>query len=179
MLKKYMVILCVVLCVWNGGCADSELEEITLETSDSGEVQEEIVRTEIYVFVCGAVRNPGVYAMAAGDRVVEAINAAGGFLDDAAKEAWNQAELLRDEMKIYVPTMEEIKNQSEAGTSKININTASKEDLMELPGVGESKAEQIISYREKQGLFKCIEDIMSISGIKEGLFEKIKEYITV
>ena len=179
MLKKFMVILCVILCVWNVGCADSELEEIALETSDSGEVQEEIVRTEIYVFVCGAVRNPGVYAMSEGDRVVEAINAAGGFLDDAAKEAWNQAELLRDEKKIYVPTIEELKNQSEVGEGKININTASKEVLMGLPGVGESKAEQIISYRENHGLFKCIEDIMSISGIKEGLFEKIKEYITV
>ena len=85
----------------------------------------------------------------------------------------------QDEMKIYIPTIEELKNQSEVGEGKININTASKEILMGLPGVGESKAEQIISYREKQGLFKCIEDIMSISGIKEGLFEKIKEYITV
>ncbi len=179
MLKRFICFLCVILSIWNGGCTSSELEEISLETSASGEVQEEIIQTEIYVFVCGAVKNPGVYALSEGDRVVEAINAAGGFLEDAAKDAWNQAEILQDEMKIYIPTMEELQNQSEAGTGKININTASKEDLMGLPGVGEAKAKQIISYRESHGLFKHIEDIMSISGIKEGLFEKIKEYITV
>lgn len=179
MLKKFIVLLCVILCVGNGGCADSELEEIALETPASGEIQEEIAHTEIYVFVCGAVKNPGVYAMSEGERVVEAINAAGGFLENAAKDVWNQAEILQDEMKIYIPTIEEIEKQSEVGAGKLNINTASKEDLMGLPGVGEAKAKQIISYRESHGMFKSIEEIMSISGIKEGLFEKIKEYITV
>ena len=81
-------------------------------------------------------------------------------------------------MRIYIPSVEELKQQEES-SDKININTASKTQLMELPGVGEAKAKQIVSYRETHGRFQKIEDIMLISGIKEALFEQIKEYITV
>ena len=82
-------------------------------------------------------------------------------------------------MRLYVPTMAEfVDSQSKKG-SKININKASKEELMTLPGVGESKAESIIQYRKEQGTFKKTEDIMEISGIKEGLYEKIKDLITI
>ena len=86
----------------------------------------------------------------------------------------NQAQVLKDEAKLYIPTEQETED-----SGKINLNMATKEELMTIPGVGEAKANQIISYREKNGSFSCIEDIMSISGIKEGLFEKIREYITV
>ena len=179
MLKRMICFLAVIFCTMSFGCVDSDLEEISLESETLQEVTKEDNQTEICVFVCGAVNDAGVYMFREGSRIFEAIEAAGGFSEDAAEEALNQAEVLQDEMKLYVPTVEELQSQSESTDGKVNINTATKDELMELPGVGEAKAMQIISYRETHGLFTKIEDIMSISGIKEGLFEKIKEYITV
>ena len=137
------------------------------------------IENKIYVFVCGAVKNPGVYELTQGSRAFEAIVAAGGFAEDAAENEVNQAEILKDEMKLYIPTWQEFERQQEEESDKININKASQADLMTIPGVGEAKANQIIQYREENGSFQNIEDIMLISGIKEGLFNKIKDYIKV
>lgn len=142
----------------------------------------------VTVHVCGAVHNPGVYELPGSARIVDAMEAAGGLLEEADSTYLNQAHILTDEEQIYVPTTEEV----ESGTlrqapsadlsgqdSKININTASKEDLMTLPGIGTSKAESIILYRTENGPFSSVEDLMQITGIKEGVFQKIKAYITV
>lgn len=179
MLKKLIYLMWFVLCLFCTGCEKSELDEIPLDDVFLAEEPVESSKTEIYIFVCGAVVRPGVYALTEGSRAFEAIQAAGGFTDEAAVNAVNQAEILKDEMKLYIPTMEEVEQQAEETSGKVNINTATKSELMELPGVGEAKASQIIQYREDYGSFAQIEDIMDISGIKEGLFEKIKEYITV
>lgn len=179
MLRKNMILLAILLLLIGSGCNHSELQEIPLEETVIVKEQTEEADAGIYVYVCGAVENPGVYELEEGSRMFEAVQAAGGFSESAAEESVNQAEILKDEMTLYVPTKEEIQKKQEAGEGKININTASKADLMQLPGVGEAKAQQIISYRETHGSFKKVEDIMQISGIKEGLFEKIKEYITI
>ena len=179
MLRRYIYSVLVFLVLMCTGCQSKELEEIPLEDIVLVENQTEERETHIYVFVCGAVVRPGVYELEEGSRVFEAIEAAGGFTKEASKNMVNQAEILKDEMKVYVPTQKEVEVQNETDSGKININTAAKSELMELPGVGEAKADQIIQYREAHGSFRQIEDIMSISGIKEGLFEKIKEYITV
>ena len=121
----------------------------------------------------------GVYELSSESRVYEAIQKAGGFAEDAAITAINQAKVLEDEERIYVPTIEEATLEQIQNDGKVNLNTATKEELMTLPGVGESKAKLIIQYREEQGTFQTIEDVMNISGIKEGLFDKIKEYIKV
>ena len=110
---------------------------------------------------------------------VKAIEMAGGFLVNAATSEINQAERLEDAMKIYVPTVEEMAQLQLGGGGKVNINTASKEVLMTLPGIGESKAESIIQYRKENGSFKKAEEIMQISGIKESLYSKIKDLIKV
>lgn len=145
----------------------------------------------IYVYVCGAVRHPGVYEMDQGDRVTHAILKAGGITDEAAEDYLNQAAVLEDGQKIDVPTVEEAKllQQSEVSggegdsgmnkSSKININTASKEELMTLKGIGESRADDIIAFRKSNGPFKSIEDIKKIDGIKEKLFREIEDQITV
>ena len=109
----------------------------------------------------------------------EAIEKAGGFRADAATTEVNQAEELEDGMRLYVPTVNELIEAQSKKNGKININKASKEELMTLPGVGESKAERIIQYRKERGAFKKTEEIMNISGIKEGLYNKIKDYISV
>lgn len=142
----------------------------------------------VYVYVCGAVNAPGVYELKEGARVFEAIQLAGGLTEAAAADAVNQARIVTDGEQIRVPTVEEAQNQGAGvagevteGTenNKININTAGKEELMTLTGIGEAKAESIMDYREKNGSFKSVEELMQIEGIKEGVFNKIKDDITI
>lgn len=139
-----------------------------------------------YIHICGEVVFPGVYQLSEESRVFEAVEKAGGFTPQAAPEHLNMAERIRDGMKIVVLSREEAvtagnPNSGETGKkdSKLNINTASKEELMTLRGVGEAKAGDIIKYRDSHGGFKRIEDIMNISGIKDAAFQKIKDDITV
>ena len=148
----------------------------------------------IYVYICGEVANPGVYELSEDSRIYEAVDAAGGFTENAARESINLASKVRDGMQITIYNKEEAASLPAGGTSAgknsgqdqmsgssslVNLNTATKEELMTLKGIGESKAEDIIRYREKSGGFKKIEDIMKISGIKEAGFQKIKDSITV
>lgn len=145
---------------------------------------------EMYVVhVCGAVQDPGVYALEEGSRIYQAVDAAGGFTEDAGTDYLNQADRICDGMKIYVPHLEELQDtawQEIAGVAAengeaglININTANEELLCTLSGVGSSRAKSIIAYREQHGAFQKIEDIMNVEGIKEGLFQKIRDNITV
>lgn len=137
----------------------------------------------ICVYVCGAVVNEGVYELPENSRVYEAIKKAGGLAPDAASSEINQAQILKDEDRLYVPSIEETKGGVSEGGQKsdgrVNINTASKEELMTIPGIGEAKADLIIKYRKENGFFSSVEDIMNISGIKEGMFNKIKDHIKV
>lgn len=139
---------------------------------------------DITVYICGAVVNEGVYTLVNGARVYEAIELAGGFTSDAVKEAVNLARQLADEEQIIVPTEEDIISgkynyENNDNNKLININYASKELLMTLPGIGEAKADSIIKYRENNGLFNNIEDIMNVNGIKDALYNNIKDLITI
>lgn len=137
----------------------------------------------LYVYVCGQVNNPGVVMTELGARVYEAVELAGGFTEEADINAVNQAEMLTDGQQIYIPAIGEdaaVDGSSLNGDNGlININTADAAKLMELPGVGQSRADSIIQYREENGKFNSIEDIMNISGIKEASFQKIKDLICV
>ena len=141
----------------------------------------------VVVHVCGQVAAPGVYELAEGSRIYEAIEAAGGVNGQAAPEGLNQAACVEDGQQIYVPSVQELQDNSftAAGDSgaaedgRVNINTAQAEELMTLSGIGEAKAAAIIQYREENGGFQSIEELMEISGIKEGVFEKIKDQIKV
>ena len=153
---------------------------------DSDEVsREDDIPSVIYVYICGAVKNPGVYQLPEGSRLFQAVDAAGGLLENADERSVNQAQILSDGQEIIVYEkgeeipLNDTASSDPSGSGKININTAGKEDLMELPGIGESRADEIISYRNEHGRFESIEDIMNISGIKEKMFEKIKDYIEV
>lgn len=141
----------------------------------------------IFVDVCGQVKMPGVYELEPDSRVYEAVEKAGGMTEDAAVSYLNQAEKLADGQKVYVPSKEEAAgsqmmqemSDSSSQDGKVNLNTASKEELMTLSGIGEVKAESIIKFREEQGGFRSAEDIMKIEGIKEGVFNKIKDQIKI
>lgn len=179
-MHRKSIILILLLGLVLTGCS-KDAEQLTLENIEDQPVLEEERETKgsIFVCVCGAVKCEGVYELPAGSRVFEAIQMAGGFSEEAAVSRINQAEVLKDETRLYIPTMNEIVEEQSKEDGKVNLNTAAKEELMTLPGVGQSKAALIIQYREEHGKFQTIEDIMNISGIKEGLFGKIKDYIKV
>jgi competence protein ComEA len=143
----------------------------------------------IVVHITGAVPRPGVYALAQGSRVQDAISAAGGFLADANKNGINLARALEDGEQLDIPYMEgtspvigtEIPatTESSSSTELININTASQAELESLPGIGPTTAQKIIQYREQNGPFVNTQDIINVSGIGPGTYERIKDLITV
>ena len=138
---------------------------------------------KIYVHICGEVNNPGVYELAEGSRIFEAGEAAGGFTEEAAQASLNLAQVISDEEQIVILTQDEAAEKArlerEQAAGIVNLNTASKEQLMTLPGIGESRAEDILRYRQESGGFQAIEEIMNVPGIKESAYLKIKDSITV
>ena len=149
----------------------------------SGEKASERSGDRVFVYVCGEVKSPGVYELPEGSRIVDAVEAAGGMTEAASGTWLNLAEPVSDGQKIEVPSETEAaeleKEQQEAQSGLVNLNTASAEELMTLTGIGESKAEAILSYREEHGGFEKPEELMEIPGIKEGVFEKIRDQVTV
>ncbi len=177
--RIFVVIMLCLFLVMMWGCEDES--ETTLQPIDTlaEQTSDEQPKEVICVHVCGAVKEPGIYELPVGSRVYQAVQLAGGFRKKADTTGLNQASIVEDEMQIYVPSKKEGVIATDVESDKVNINTASKEELMALSGVGEAKAEAIIEYRTRHGDFKKIEDIMNISGIKEGMFAKIKGDITV
>ena len=165
-----------------GDASPDDADEPSAKSSSSAEV---------YVDVDGAVVKPGVYRLKDGARVSQAIDAAGGFSEKANQTAWNLAEVLQDGMQVYIPSKDEAKEalNEEQSLGKdlsasqkedtVNINTASKEELMTLPGIGESRADAVIACREEKGSFTSIEGIKDAAGIGDGIFNRIKDLITV
>lgn len=139
--------------------------------------------TLIYVYVCGAVNSPGVVALPEGSRAEEALQEAGGFREDARTDHVNLAARVTDGEKLYFPTLEETLEaggtEMDAGDGLVNINTADAALLCTLPGIGESRARDIISFREENGLFGDCEDIMKVPGIKTSVYGRIRDKIKV
>lgn len=167
----------------SGGDTSLEIEEI--ESKDMAEPAEEPF-VKGFVQIYGAVNAPGVYEIGKDTRLFSVIEAAGGLREDAAFESVNMAQVLSDGASIKVFSREEYDNGSQDSTSpgisgdgRVNINTADAERLKTLRGIGDSKADMIIEYRETNGSFSSVEDLMNIPGIKEGVFNKIKDDITV
>ncbi len=215
--KKYLILAsCLVLFIVAGigyfmlNNNDSVITEVLAETtSPTSAVKEE--STKLYFDIKGSVKKPGVYEFAQGDKIIDAINKAGGLTKNATTNNLNLSKKLTNEMVIYVfskneltttKALEPVSNASECKcetieinncvdknttnesnndtvSTKININTDSKEKLMTISGIGSSKADAIIEYRTKNGNFKTTEDIMNVSGISKTIYDKIKDTITV
>lgn len=194
----------------NGTGSDSgkHTSDADIDNGSEAVSDKEMQQAMIYVDICGAVANPGVFQLAAGSRVFQAIEAAGGYLPEAALTCVNRAGVLTDGQQLYILTQEEMERQGldpaemsgasdgqmngSAGTgqntemtaqvqqdNRININTADEAQLTTLTGIGATRAQAIIAYREENGPFAAIEDIMNVQGIKEGTFAKIKDEIVV
>ncbi len=198
MLALFMPVL---LC----GCADTSQDDaLLIDMNGETQVQQTSIESEdmaqtlpsgeeirsIYVYVCGAVNNPDVYQVNEGSRLFELIELAGGFTSEADEAGLNLARSVADGEQIRVFTKEEtaqnmtlvsenavVQSAQEGGL--VNINTASIAELTSVTGIGESRAQAIIDYREKNGGFRSVEEIKKVDGIKDGLFSKIKEYITI
>ena len=161
-------------------------EEETLET-EGKDTEGSGRQQEMYIPVCGPVHQPGVYRLPADSRVFEAVEAAGGMKEEADSAYLNQAEILSDGQQLYIPALgEDISRAETAGVhpdekndGKININTAAKEELMTLNGIGEARADSIIKYREEHGGFRSIEELKEVEGIKDGIFNKVKDQVKV
>ena len=155
------------------------------EMSQTESIQEETVpRAQpegglICVYVCGCVKAPGVYELPADARVMAAVDAAGGMSDDADPFALNLARPLTDGEEIYVPAMGETDPSSGKSDDRINLNTADARLLETLPGIGQAKAQAIISYRDKSGPFVQVEDLLKVPGIKEATLEGLQDKVSV
>ena len=163
----------------------NEIEDNTIEEKDEQE--------KIIVHVTGSVERQGIVSLNKGQRVIDAIEASGGATKEANTSLINLAYVLEDGMKIYVPSKddnkdtefivsgysEEVKSTEKKKQEKVNINTATLNELENLPGIGESIANKILTYRNKNGKFKNIEDLKNVSGIGESKFNNIKNYIYV
>lgn len=171
--------------------AEQNPEEKPVEQADMTSAEQVPVDQKVIIDVKGAVEAPGVYQMEPDSRVIDCIEKAGGFLIGAEQKSVNLAQRAEDQMVIYIPMQGEDMSEleqllpdkpvSEATTeiSKVDLNKATKEELKSLNGIGDTKAESIISYRETNGSFENVEEIKNVSGIGEATFEKLREAIQV
>ncbi len=189
-MKKIRIFAILLALFMLTGCREKELvllSEQTDATQDLSDVQAATDNTPmIYVHVCGHVKQPGVYELPENSRLYEAIDAAGGFDADADTNAWNLARILKDGERIYAEA-----NVAEAtgesgmppGVSgeeqRVDINAADLDLLCTIPGIGETRAEAILAYREAYGVFTSTEELMNVTGIKEGLYTRIEPYVYV
>ena len=219
--KKYLILVFCLLLLAASTIAFFKLNNEKIEVEDNFIANNEIITKEVsevakqeevklYFDIKGSVKKPGVYEFTQGDRIVDAINKAGGLTKNATTNNLNLSKKLTNEMVIYVfnkneltttKAFEQVNNVAECKcetievnncvdknttnestdneTTKININTDSKEKLMTISGIGSSKADAIIEYRTKNGNFKTTEDIINVSGISKTIYDKIKDTITV
>lgn len=219
--KKYLILVFCLLLLAASTIAFFKLNNEKTEVEDNFVANNEIITKEVnevakqeevklYFDIKGSVKKPGVYEFTQGDRIIDAINKAGGLTKNATTNNLNLSKKLTNEMVIYVfskneltttKAFEQVKNVAECKcetievnncvdknttnestnneTTKININTDSKEKLMTISGIGSSKADAIIEYRTKNGNFKTTEDIINVSGISKTIYDKIKDTITV
>lgn len=196
MKKIFLLIFLVFLLTACKDKGDIKFEKADIETSEQSSealVEESLsestaVEEYIDVFVSGCVNNPDVYTLKKGSIINEAVKMAGGFSEGACKDYVNLAKKLEGGEHIVIPSVDEVESASvqipidetkdSQGVALVNINTATKEELMGLPGIGERKADSIIEYRKSKS-FSSPEDIMNISGIKEAAFNKIKDKICI
>lgn len=193
---RNLIILFFIVLFANTACGKSDTSLVTVNdnqndtTKEVDVIQDENLDENVYVHISGEVRYPGVYELPKGSRLFEVVDKAGGFTDDAATNYANLAQIVDDGQQYEIISKEQEQrlamemNEADASShydseGRLNINLATKEELMLLSGIGESRAEDIIRYREESGAFADIEDIKNISGIKDALFSKIKDSIIV
>ncbi len=191
-----LVIICISIIVINNNTTTRNINEVNNENitkKDDDANEKKHIENYIYVHIEGAIAKPGIYKIAENERLNSLIEKSGGLTESADLKYINLAKKLDDAEKIYIPSKTDTLNlQTDTITpynpeilpdnnkdNKININLDSKEKLQTIPGIGESTANKIIQYREKNNKFKSIDEIKNVEGIGENKFEKIKNYIKI
>lgn len=198
--KNFLIVILIIICLIIGFLYrfiikdeknNFEIDNLDLEVNNekTNEIDTRTEKKKILVYITGEINVEGVYELEENSRVKDCIEMAGGLKEEADIKDINLVDILDDGMKIYIPkkgeniiyeTESTIVNADKNDTNKkININTAQKDDLKKIAGIGEAMADRIIEYRQKNGKFKNIEEIKNIKGIGEGKFEKIKKFIMV
>ncbi|MBJ8325652.1 helix-hairpin-helix domain-containing protein [Streptococcus pacificus] len=157
---------------------------VTQETTTTEVSGSETLTQEVTIDLKGAVVKEGVYQMPSGSRINDLIEKAGGFLETADKKSINLAEKLIDEQVVYVASQGEnisviTPEKKENTEEKVNLNTASLEELQGLSGIGQKRAQDILDYRETNGSFSSLEELKNVSGIGEKMFDKLKEEVSL
>ncbi|MGG3480385.1 helix-hairpin-helix domain-containing protein [Peribacillus frigoritolerans] len=206
-LKRKMTMITVAMAFVAGGIYffsqqgedPADTEDIFSVTAKEAEMEQSVNESAaepeiIKVDVKGAVKSPGIFTAQAGDRVIDLISSAGSFTEKADTDKVNFAQIIEDQMVIYVPEIgEEDKGNLEniqVGTSGaavtkgtsgglVNLNTATQEDLQTLTGIGPSKADAILEYRETVGKFKEVDELKQVTGIGDKTFERLRDSISV
>lgn len=186
-MKKKFIYLAIIFIFSITGCKDNSEELLRFKISEDELEQEDTIEEKsekkdelLIVHVSGSVKRAGVYQLEKDKRIIDAIEKAGGMLEEADSDALNLAEKIKDGMKIYVPKKGEKPTTSTnlKSQSYIDLNLAEKEELMTLPGVGEKTADKIIAYREAQP-FEKVEDLLKVSGFGKKKMEALKGLIAV
>ena len=214
---RRMTVVAAVLCLLLGSCGRGDEaeetavreaweKELTHEAWQEESPEDEAEKAEapglqeeapeevtLYVYVCGAVRRPGVYTFAPDERWYAAVEKAGGLTEEADPDQVNLALPLADGQRLYIPRKgeeavssgngtgweEAAPAQEAVGQSLVNLNTADAEELITLPGIGKTRAESILAYRKERGRFQRPEELMQVEGIKEKTYEKLRDFITI
>lgn len=186
-----IIFLFFLISYFSGGSSElnkNDNESIFVEENESMEVitkKEEKESVKIVVDIKGEIKNPNIYWLEEGCIIEDLINVAGGITEEGDLSKINRAQKLNDHEVVIIPNINDKESEIESiipssnNENKVNINTASINELDTLSGIGPSKAEAIIKYREENGTFKSIEEIKNVTGIGEALFEKFKENITI
>lgn len=158
--------------------------DVSVPTEQTTQTTTSVPQQIILVDIKGAVKKPGVYELPVNARLHELVNVAGGLTDDAEDRQVNMAIVLADQQLVYIPrkgeTVEQTNQTPQAGNeSKVNINTASAEELQTLTGIGEKKAQAIIDYRTQNGNFQSIDQLTEVDGFGEKTVEKLRDSITI
>jgi len=194
--KKLFIIIVLILIIFLSYYIKSKKHSETIIVNEFYEETTEIKEnntSNIVVHITGSVQNPGIVTIPIGSRIIDVISSAGGATSDADFSKINLAYIVSDAQKIYIPSIHDTINETnyitslpgenviaqENSSNTININTASQTELETLPGVGPSTALKIINFRNENGNFQKIEDIMNVPGIGEAKFNSLKEYIRI
>ena len=199
--KSKLIVFIIIIVVSIGGLALKGyfndqvyvLNEENIEDDKQKEIKEEtdekIVEKEITIYISGVVKEPGVVTLKNDKRLADAVKLVGGVTEDADLNNVNLAVKLEDEMHYIIPKKGESisnsqnnvisNNNTNNQNGKININTATIQELDQIPGVGEATANKILTYRDEVGKFKRIEEIKNVSGIGEKKYENMKEFICI
>ena len=195
--RKLFLLAVALLCILSFTACGKDRGAVLLETDADNAESLSVISSNVteeehgicFVHISGAVKNPGVYELPEGGRLYELVEAAGGFTEDAAQDYCNLAQTVSDGCQYRIPTIEEVSGGSGlevfladshyTAEGLLDINLAGREELMLLPGIGETRADAILAYRDSVGRLESTEELMNVSGIKQGLYEQICPYIVV